>query len=575
MHRPMSTLFGQTSHPLTLEPTAGLDLTPLVIQPGKPVVLGRSSESDIPLGDETQTLSRRHAEVLSSANRWLVRDLGSRHGTSVNGVRLNADEPVDIQTGDLLRLGPWSFIVHIAAPRGNGGGATSIATNNDVALAVRVEQIPERELSIRAQAKLDLLLENAGAIASAPSEKLMAETALDVILRGTGFPRGAIVRPLEAAGEVQLIAARDPTGPTGTLGFALSRSLLKAASEGRVVRLDAGQQGSTPDYGQSIMSLGIHSALCAPIMFGGQLVALVYLDARGAERHVQPDAAAFCSAVAKLAGLSLSNLKRAELETRQKAVQLELHAAREAQRLILPPPERTFEANNGQHFRYAMHSRPGRFVSGDLFDVFPLEGGKLGVFLGDVAGKGAGAAVLMAAAQSHLHAVLKRTGDPKQAVELLNGYLDGRCPSGSFVTVFAAVIDPHDGNGTISFCDAGHGYWLTRQRNGSPVRHESGGGPPVGVMAGFEYLSESVAFAKESRLVLYSDGVHEQRLPDGEEFGLVRTVAALSRGIDPLSDVDSLLGALTRAAGPDHARPNTAGDIAFADDVTIASIELL
>ena len=561
---------------MTLEPTAGLDMTPLVIHPGKPVVLGRSSDSDIPLGDETQTLSRRHAELLCSGNRWMVRDLGSRHGTSVNGVRLNADDPIEMQTGDLLRLGPWSFIVHIAELHALGTGATSIATNNDLAqAAARVEQIPERELSIRAQAKLDLLLENAGAIASAPTEKLMAEMALDVILRGTGFPRGAFVRPLEAAGEVQLIAARDPSGPTATLGFALSRSLLKAASEGRVVRLDAGQQAPTPDYGQSIMSLGIHSALCAPVMFGGQLVAMVYLDARGSERQVQPDAAAFCSAVARLAGLSLSNLKRAELETRQKAVQLELHAAREAQRLILPPPEQTFGAADGTGFRYAMHSRPGRFVSGDLFDVFPLQDGRLGVFLGDVAGKGAGAAVLMAAAQSHLHAVLQRTGDPKQAVELLNSYLDGRCPSGSFITLFAAVIDPHDAGGMVKFCDAGHGYWLVRSPGEAPVRHECGGGPPLGVMAGFEYSCDAVPFAKLSRLVLYSDGVHEQRLPGGEEFGLARTVEALSRAVDPHGDVDALLGALTRAAGPDHARPNTAGDIAFADDVTIASIEML
>ena len=216
-----------------------------------------------------------------------------------------------------------------------------------------------------------------------------------------------------------------------------------------------------------------------------------------------------------------------------------------------------------------------RFVSGDLFDVFPLQDGRLGVFLGDVAGKGAGAAVLMAAAQSHLHAVLQRTGDPKQAVELLNSYLDGRCPSGSFITLFAAVIDPHDAGGMVKFCDAGHGYWLVRSPGEAPVRHECGGGPPLGVMAGFEYSCDAVPFAKLSRLVLYSDGVHEQRLPGGEEFGLARTVEALSQAVDPHGDVDALLGALTRAAGPDHARPNTAGDIAFADDVTIASIEML
>lgn len=102
---------------------------------------------------------------------------------------------------DLLRLGPWSFIVHIASPRSGKGGPTSIATSNDDARASRTYF---RVSFPSAQVNEILPLQNAGAIASAPSEKLMAENCY-VILRGTGFPRGAVVRPLEAAGEAQVI----------------------------------------------------------------------------------------------------------------------------------------------------------------------------------------------------------------------------------------------------------------------------------------------------------------------------------------------------------------------------------
>lgn len=566
----------RAAHPLTLEPILAMGITqamgPVVIQPGRPVTLGRSAEADIVLSDDTHTLSRKHAELSRRGDRWVVSDLASRHGTFLNGVRLQSGDHQELRSGDSIRFGPWSFIARTHSNDAIHSNTTSILTSMDSGAEMRVEQIPERELALRAQAKLDLLLENAAAIASAASERLMAETVLSVLVRGTGFPRAAFVKP-SGNDQVELVATLG--GEAGTLGFSLSRSLLRAAADGRVVRLDT-SAASTPDYGQSIMSLGIHSALCAPVMIGGALTALIYLDARGRERDVQPDAAAFCSAVARLAGLSLSNLKRVELEQRQKVVSMELHAAREAQKLIMPPLAREFEVGSGKCVRYAMHSRPGRLVSGDLFDVLALPGGKVGVFLGDVAGKGAGAAVLMAAAQSHLHALLKQFDEPGQVVQHLNEYLSDRVQSGSFVTLFAAIIDPpRDGKvGLLRYADAGHGYWLVRQGSAPAVKPEVSGGPPVGVVGTFPYQTELVELQPGSRIVVYSDGVHEQRTTEGDEFGLARTLEALRDSPDARTDVERLLSALTVAAGPQHAMPNTVGDIAFADDVTIASIEI-
>jgi sigma-B regulation protein RsbU (phosphoserine phosphatase) len=562
--------------PLTLEPLMAMGMTqamgPVIIQPGRPVTLGRSAEADIVLTDETHTLSRKHAELSRRGDRWVVNDLSSRHGTFLNGVRLQPGDHQEVRSGDSIRFGPWSFIARTHTDDPNQPNATSIVTSMDSGADMRVEQIPERELALRAQAKLDLLLENAAAIASAASERLMAETVLSVLVRGTGFPRAAFVKP-SGNDQVELVATLG--GEAGTLGFSLSRSLLRAAAEGRVVRLDASAVAA-PDYGQSIMSLGIHSALCAPVMIGGALTALIYLDARGQERDVQPDAAAFCSAVARLAGLSLSNLKRVELEQRQKVVSMELHAAREAQKLIMPPLSREFEISPGKCVRYAMHSRPGRLVSGDLFDVLALPSGKIGIFLGDVAGKGAVAAVLMAAAQSHLHALLKQFDEPGVVVTQLNEYLNERVQSGSFITLFAAIIDPpRDGKpGILRYTDAGHGYWLVRDGNTPARKVEVNGGPPVGVLGAYPYQTETVDLVPGSRLIVYSDGVHEQRTTDGEEFGLTRTLSALADSPDARTDVERLLSALTVAAGPQHAMPNTVGDIAFADDVTIASVEI-
>src|SRR5205814_10676781 len=125
------------------------------------------------------------------------------------------------------------------------------------------------------------------------------------------------------------------------------------------------------NYGQSIASLGIHSALCAPIVFGAAVVGFLYFDARGQESPVHPEAAGFCQAISRMCGLAMANLKRAELELRQRRLEADLTAAREAQQLIMPP-----NAGTIGRIRYALRSRPGRTVAGDLFDLVELDDGR-------------------------------------------------------------------------------------------------------------------------------------------------------------------------------------------------------
>ena len=564
LHPPSSLL----AAPLTLQPPPNLQTPPLVIQPGKPAVLGRSSECDVPLLDATETISRRHAELSCRAGRWIVRDLGSRHGTTVNGVRIGG-EPVELQSGDLLAFGPLAFSVYTTLGATPRTGATSIATRNDVGSAERVLNVQQQELRLKPQVKLDLLLDGAGRIAAALDQRSLAEAALETILKATGYPRGAVVKPPQPDGLVQVIASRGPAGPVDESALDLSRSLLLAAAGGRTVRFGS-ESLPVENHGQSILSLSIHTALCMPICIDGAAVALLYLDARASERRVDPDAPAFCAALARLMGLAMGNLLRAEIHARQREAQQELNAARQAQELIMPPGHGAFELAAGIMCNYAMHSVPGRCVSGDLFDIFPLASGKVAVVLGDVVGKGAGSALLMAAAQSYLHAALARTEDPGISITLLGGYVRARMRQGYFITLMAAVIDPVAQE--ISVCDAGHSYWLCAMPGQAPALCPARGGPPVGVDAELSYASEVFPFPLGSRLVVYSDGVDEQPVTAGGRFGRDRVQAALPVVATPQQDVNALVDALKLAAG---FRPDTPLEgVVFDDDVTIASVHI-
>lgn len=552
---------------LRLEAIAGPPIDRIVIVPDEPVVLGRSSVADRQLTDKT--VSRRHCRILKRGGYWLLADLNSRHGTFLNGIRLEPEQPAPLNDGDLVRIGPWTLRVIDDADR-----STSMPTTNDLATTShRVQRVPVRELRSVAQQRLDLLIECCAAINAATSERDLGEKALDAVSRGTGFRRAAFIRQVSSAGDVQVIAAVGPGQPDAPpdtpdrpgehgknagygsdtpIKFSFSRSLINAAGNGEIVRM-TGDSGV--NYGESIIRLGIHAALCAPIMLGDAVEAYLYLDARDAEDSIAHDAAAFCQAISRMCGLALGNLKRIEHEKKNAMLSDEIRAAREAQVRLMPPALDTAGA-----FEYAMQSKPGRTVAGDLFDVVPLDDGRLAVFLGDVIGKGAGAAILMATAQAEIRMALTLGLTPERAIRMTNRSLHGRSAEGEFVSLWLGVLDPEAE--TLEFVDAGHGLWFIVDPDGGCRGVECEGGLVLGVKPDEVYKGETTPFPRGARLILYSDGLPEQQNPEGEQFGSDRARAALTASRTPRDDTLALARAVH-----EHAQSDT-----LSDDLTIASI---
>ncbi|MBL0926297.1 MAG: SpoIIE family protein phosphatase [Phycisphaerales bacterium] len=561
---------------LTLYPLAGPDVPPIEVTAGKPVVIGRSSACEVRLSDDA--VSRRHAQITSGAStspssaagqavvtqaaEWFVTDLGSRHGTYLNAVRLAAEQAAPLRDGDLLRIGPWTF--RVTSGRGNRQART---TTNDLGNTIggpRVERVLPQELANLARQRLDLLIEFAGAVNAAGDEKALADAALDAVIKGTGFPRAALIRSI-GADQVDIIgfksieqvgsgdSAARPTF-TESMELSFSRSLIKGAAAGQVVRLM--QDAPQANYGQSIVSLGIHSALCAPVYLGPSIDAYLYLDARRAERSVQPDAAAFCEAVARVSGMALANIKARELADRERRLIADLDAARAAQQLLLPP-------ERGEHgpLRYAMRMKSGRLVAGDLFDVIPLDSGRVAVFLGDVAGKGASAGMLMATAQAHLNAELRTTRDPAQAASSLNKLLAAKAARDRFISLWIGLFDP--AQRTLIFVDAGHGYWLLREPGKDPRTVSAEGGLVLGVDPDSVYVNEYTEIAAGTRIAVFSDGVVEQTSPEGQQFGIEGAINAIRAAANADEDAARLFDAVLA-----HAQGTPLGD-----DTTVASIE--
>ncbi len=537
--------------PMRLLPMSGPPLEPIAIKPSQQAILGRSAECSVELPDAT--VSRRHGSIHARNGRWLITDLGSRHGTYLNTTQLEANQATTLENEDTIRIGPWMLRVLI----GEQQVVVTSTIDADNSSRQRVERVHEDELSRLAQHRLNLLLDSASEIHNARGEDQLSELLLRASIAGTGFPRAALLRAVGSEENVEVLAWQSADdAPVDDATF--SRSLVRAAARGETVRLSS-DDSNVNITGQSIVSLRITEALCVPIMSGDAVQAFLYLDSRESESDIAPDAAGFCQALARMGALAFNSLKRIDLQRRATQLETELGAARQAQQLIMP----AFHGSVGP-LHYALANRPGRFVAGDLFEILTLDDASVAVSIGDVSGEGVGAAILMVATQSHLNAALATHPDPVAAVKKVNEYICARSAAGSFVSLWLGIFHP---DGRLEYVDAGHGHWI--QRFGEPAvdgsvrtySTERAGGIPLGIDH-FDYTSETVQLSPGDRIILYSDGINEQSSPEGEEFGSERVDQLVKQSPDETQDVAQVIAAVEAHAGQTQ----------FGDDTTIASV---
>jgi phosphoserine phosphatase RsbU/P len=162
-------------------------------------------------------------------------------------------------------------------------------------------------------------------------------------------------------------------------------------------------------------------------------------------------------------------------------------------------------------------STPAGAVGGDWYDFIPFEDGRWGLVLADVAGKGTAAALLMSATRGMLRS-LATACCPSEVLTKLNQLLVSDFPSGRFVTMLYAILDP--ATRELRFSSAGHLRPLLIEDSQARFL-ETERGLPLGIGLG-EYSEAQVHLAEGSRLLFYSDGITEATNPDEEEYGAQR-----------------------------------------------------
>src|SRR5271166_600627 len=193
----------------------------------------------------------------------------------------------------------------------------------------------------------------------------------------------------------------------------------------------------------------------------------------------------------------------------------ELAAAREIQRHLVPAVLPSLP-------NYAIEAAylPAREVGGDFYQVLPQIDGSLVLVIGDVSGKGLGAAMTGAFAIGALHALAAEISDPPQLLSRLNRQML-RGQERGFITCLCIKLSP---SGQMTISNAGH---LPFYKNGEELTSE--GGPPLGLFPDLVYSESRFEFNCGDSLILLSDGVVEARDAKDEMFGFERTKALSSR----------------------------------------------
>ncbi len=205
-------------------------------------------------------------------------------------------------------------------------------------------------------------------------------------------------------------------------------------------------------------------------------------------------------------------------------------------------------------------TRPANTVGGDFYDILDRPDGRIVIALGDVAGKGSPAALLMALLLAMLRTLVDEGLEASRLLERLNVQVARHSPASRFITLFYGLYDPRDG--ALQYVNAGHLPPILRRADGTFEHIESPGkgGLALGMFEGATYDTHAATIRPGDALVLFSDGITEAENTSGRPFdesGL-ETVIDREASRDP-----EALGRAILVAVEAHA-----GDARLVDDLT-------
>src|ERR1700678_1726158 len=445
-----------------------------------PFRIGRQAGNELTLRDSR--ISRQQAQIVSVNGAMVLEDMGSRHGTFINGEKSLRHEShpkdrVDFGMADSYKL------IYL------GEGATIEE------LVERVEAPAPTQSGSRELYHLGVLLEVARTL-------------------GTGLSLEDVLTA-DDSGELQMIVARD--SQRGTLRpdqLQVSQSVVKKVAQTRreLIVSDTGEGGMNQQ--ESVARLELHTVVAIPVdklpvietldatisTRQGELLGVLYLDSHVPSSAFTDLDREVLRTLAREAATVVENARLFAASRAKQRLDHEIEIASQIQKQLLPKslPDLPDVAVAGSTL--SCHS-----VGGDCFDVIGLGGGRHGFFVGDISGKGVTAALLATLLQGVFFTTAAMDISLPGVFSRVNQYLCERSGEDRYATVFYGILDKM---GRFEYVNAGHVPPMLKRKTGG-LEGLGSANFPVGMFAEAEYQSARVQLDPGDFLVIYTDGVSE------------------------------------------------------------------
>ncbi|HVQ35648.1 MAG TPA: SpoIIE family protein phosphatase, partial [Candidatus Bathyarchaeia archaeon] len=264
--------------------------------------------------------------------------------------------------------------------------------------------------------------------------------------------------------------------------------------------------------------------LLLPLLGKREVLGFITLGGKKSEEPYSASDAKLLGSVAAQTGLALENSQLtatvAHEIARRERMSREIEIARDVQSKLFPQRIPKLDGVDCAGF-----CRPAQGVGGDYYDFLALPGGRLGVALGDVAGKGIPAALLMASLQASLRGQ-RLTGplDLAHMMTNMNRLIFDSSPDNRYATFFYGELDPSARR--LDYVNAGHNAPMIFRSSGALERLKASG-PVIGLVDGGSYEQRSTTLGPGDLLVVYSDGISEAMNSAEEEWGEERLAASV------------------------------------------------
>ncbi len=503
-------------------------------------VIGRDAEK-CQIVIPHHAVSREHARIVAQNGQFFIEDLESRNHTFVNSKKSEPNTRTPLKADDRIKICDFLFQFRderVQKPKKlppemqkqqpeeeeDPGGMTTIEATQGKVNAQDFLQIATTD---RLRALFDISVSLSKTLDLEPLLNQIADTLLGVFKQADR----CFLLLLDEAGKVipKVVKSRR----VGLDDTRFSRTIVKKTLEsGQSFLSEDASSDAALGPAASIAEFKIRSVMCVPLATAeGRPLGAIQLDSQVREKKFVTDDLNLLSIVANLASVAVEKARMHETVLAREKEQKEIELARQVQLGFLP---QTLPVVEG--YEFYSHYSPAQTVGGDYYDFVPLPGGRMAVVLGDVAGKGVPAALLVAKLSSEVKFSLVTEPDPAKAITLLNDQMIRGGLQDRFVTLAAMVLDPTTHQLTV--VNAGHmnpKLYKTNLAELSEITSDASG-LPLGVQPGLEYEATVVHLDPGDTVTVYTDGVTDAMNPGGELFGYDRVAKNLTPDDTLLAD---------------------------------------